>query len=385
MILPIQTSIEQRKTPYANYALIVLNVLIFFFEFTTDPRTGQTVLTQWAHNFMLKPNNLEVSQFITYAFLHGGFMHLFGNMFFLYLFGNNVNEKLGNINYICFYLAGGIASGFGHILLNSSPVLGASGAVAAVTGAYLVLFPRSLITVIYWFIIIGTLEVPALYFIAFKLIFIDNVMARTSQGVAYDAHLAGYAFGIASVLALIGTKIIPSADFDLYSTLKQWNRRRKFKSAVSQGYDPFSGTKKVKSKEVKTPAQKRKAGKINELRRQISTRINQHNISAAADLYLELIDIDEKQVPPKQYLLDIANQLASENRHSQAADAYEKFLKYYKNYEHSDQVQLMVGLIYARYLNNKVAAQKHLGSALEKLSDSSQISLCRKELSKLEN
>jgi outer membrane protein assembly factor BamD (BamD/ComL family) len=90
-------------------------------------------------------------------------------------------------------------------------------------------------------------------------------------------------------------------------------------------------------------------------------------------------------VPPKQYLLDIANQLASENRHSQAADAYEKFLKYYKNYEHSDQVQLMVGLIYARYLNNKVAAQKHLGSALEKLSDSSQISLCRKELSKLEN
>jgi len=102
-------------------------------------------------------------------------MHVIGNMFFLYLFGNNVNDKLGNIGYLCLYLGGSVFAGIGHAMLHSNPVLGASGAVAAVTGAYLVLFPRTLITVIYWFFFIGTMELPALYFIVFKLIVWDTM------------------------------------------------------------------------------------------------------------------------------------------------------------------------------------------------------------------
>ena len=90
-------------------------------------------------------------QFITYAFLHSGLLHIFGNMFFLYIFGNNVNDKLGHFGYLCFYLAGAVFSAVGHTLVSSNPVMGASGAVAAVTGAYLVLFPQTLITIVYWF------------------------------------------------------------------------------------------------------------------------------------------------------------------------------------------------------------------------------------------
>lgn len=388
MILPVRTSIQPRRTPYANYALIVVNIIIFFFELTTNAQ-GNTVLRPWVHNFMLKPNNMELSQFISYAFLHGGWLHIIGNMFFLYIFGNNVNDKLGNISYICFYLAGGVASGLGHIILNASPVLGASGAVAAVTGAYLVLFPQSLITIIYWFFIIGTLEVPAIYFIALKLILIDNVItANTAQDIAYEAHLAGYGFGIVSMLVLIGIGVVSSDHFDLFSMLRQWNRRRKFKDVVDKGYDPFKGniSRKIKAKEVKlSPAEKKRKERIEQLRKEITSRMNQRNISAAADLYLQLMEIDENQVPPRKYLLDIANQLASESKHQQAARSYEKFLKHYGNYEYSDQVQLMLGLIYSRYLKKPDPARRHLKAAMEKLTDESQLDLCRKELSKLES
>jgi len=141
MFLPIRTSIRPRQTPYANYALVGINIFIFFITYW--PHTIQIggrllpkILHSWAEQFMLYPDSPNIWQFVTYAFLHGSVMHIVGNMFFLYLFGNAVNDKLGNVGYVCFYLAGAVFSGLGHTLISSNPVLGASGAVAAVTGAY---------------------------------------------------------------------------------------------------------------------------------------------------------------------------------------------------------------------------------------------------------
>jgi membrane associated rhomboid family serine protease len=182
LLLPIRTSISPRQTPYVNYALIAVNVVVFFLTYSSphfDPITGEPeYLRHWAGQFVLdpRPGQLHLWQFVSYAFLHGGLIHILGNMFFLYLFGNNVNDKLGHIGYLCFYLAGAVLSGVGHIYMGGTAVLGASGAVAAVTGAYLVLFPQTLVTVIYWFFFIGTMELPALYFIAFKLIIWDNLI-----------------------------------------------------------------------------------------------------------------------------------------------------------------------------------------------------------------
>ncbi len=179
-ILPIRTSIRPWRTPYVNYGLIIANVIIFSLTYWPhrNPFTGTVgILRPWAEQFMLTPVRPYLWQFVSYAFLHGGLMHIVGNMYFLYLFGNNVNDKLGSVGYLCFYLAGGVFSGIGHTLISSSPVLGASGAVAAVTGAYLVLFPQTLITVLYWFLFIGTMEWSALYFIAFKLIVWDRLHA----------------------------------------------------------------------------------------------------------------------------------------------------------------------------------------------------------------
>ena len=393
MLLPIRTSIRPRQTPYANYALIILNIIVFLLTYAphyTITGMGRTVepLRSAANILMLTPSHPHLWQFITYAFLHANFMHIFGNMFFLFLFGNNVNGKLGNIGYICFYLAGGIFSAIGHIMVGGGNVLGASGAVAAVTGAYLILFPRTLITIIYWFIIIGTMEVPALFFIAFKMIFIDNVLARYTPNVAYDAHLSGYAFGMLSMLILLSTRLLASDGIDFWVMVKQWNRRRSYRDTVSQGYDPFTGmaAKKIKVKEVKkTPQQVEQEQKVQQMRTEIAGRLAQQNISAAARLYLELMETDSQQILSKQNLLDIANQLSSEKEHGHAAMAYEQFLENYGNYEYSEQVQLMLGIIYSRYLGNSDLATKHLTQAMKKLTDAGQLQMCKEELDKLQS
>ena len=390
MILPIRTSIRPERTPYANYALIAANVFVFFLEYQKDPRTGGLVFQPWVLQCMLTPVRPYLWQFVTYAFLHGGLAHIIGNMFFLYLFGNSVNDKLGNIGYLCLYFGGAVFAGVGHTLLHISPALGASGAVAAITGAYLVLFPQTLVTVLYWFFFIGTMELSALYFIAFKLIVWDNIVEPrfSPQSVAYDAHLAGYAFGIAAMLLLLAAGLITGGGFDLWSMVKRWNQRRLYRDVVSSGYDPFTGetgTKRIKVREVKkTPAQEQQDEDIKQLRDEISTRISQRNLPAAAAAYLELIELDSQQLLPRQYLLDIANQLVSEHKHADAAQTYEKFLAHYGSYEHIEQVELMLGVLYSRYLNQHELAIKHLQAAGEKLIDPGQLKMCRDELAKLQ-
>jgi len=396
MILPIKTSIQPRRTPYANYALVIVNVVIFLLSYYPhiDPYTRQPeYLRSWATQFVLnpQPGHLYLWQFVSYAFLHAGLMHIAGNMFFLYLFGNNVNDKLGNVGYLAFYLAGAVFSGIGHILLSGSAVLGASGAVAAVTGAYLVLFPQTLITVIYWFFFIGTMELPALYFIAFKLIIWDNMIEShlAPVAIAYGAHLSGYTFGIGAIVLLLATHIISGSNYDLWAMIKRWNRRRLYRDVVSSGYDPFTGqtkARRIKVKEViKSAAEKQKEEQIMQLRSEISNRIMQRNLPAAAEAYLELMEQDSEQILPRQQLLDIANRLAGENKHAESARAYEQFLSHYGTYEYAEQVELMLGVIYSRYLNQPELAIKHLQIAEKKLIDPGQLKMCRDELARIQN
>jgi len=395
ILLPIRTSIRPRRTPYCNYALIAVNVLIFLVTYSprvvlVNGQPFQEPLRLWADLFMLTPTRLHLWQFVSYAFLHGGWLHIIGNMFFLYLFGNNVNDKLGSVGYLCFYLAGAVFSGIGHTLLNNNPAVGASGAVAAVTGAYFALFPKTLVTVFYWlFYFIDTIDLPAFYFIGLKMILIDNVIVRTTPHVAYDAHLAGYAFGIASSLLLLGTRLISHDQTDLWFILRQWGRRRVYRGSVSDGYDPFKGRpgrKPVTVGEVKkTPAEEGRDEQAARLRSQIAQLINQKNLPEAAQLYLELAETGSEAVLAERHQLDVANQLMSMGRWEQSAAAYEKFLSHYKSYEYAEQVQLMLGILYSRYLGAPAKAVGYLKAARERLTDAGQIKMCEAELAKLES
>ena len=386
MLLPIRTSVRCQRTPYANYAIIAVNIVVFLSTYYWSDGRAREILRPWAEQLVLMPARPYLWQFITYAFLHSGLLHIFGNMFFLYIFGNNVNDKLGHFGYLCFYLAGAVFSAVGHTLVSSNPVMGASGAVAAVTGAYLVLFPQTLITVVYWFYIVGTWELPALYFIAFKMIILDNVIIRYTSNVAYDAHLAGYTFGIVSSLILLATGLLSSSQFDLWAMLKQWNRRRVYRDAISTGYDPYTGqggTKRITARDVTKPGPDEP--QIRQLREDIANSVYRHDLQTAAQQYLNLVSLDSGQVLPRQHLLDIANQFASEGEYNNAASVYEKFLTHYANYEHIEQVELMLGIIYSRYLEKPDLALNHLRVAERKIADPAQLLMCRSEIEKLQS
>jgi membrane associated rhomboid family serine protease len=380
MFLPIRTNIEPRRTPYANYLFIAANFVIFLLTLNFQSGEPKDIVRPYE----LVPLHPEIWQFVTYAFLHAGWWHIIGNMFFLYLFGNNVNDKLGNVGYSCFYLGGAVFSALGHSLIHAGspvPILGASGAVAAVTGAFLVLYPRTEITVMYVFFFIGTWDLPAILFIAIKMIIVDNLLMRVSN-VAYDAHLAGYAYGILVPIGLLSTKLISSTGLDLWTLIRQWNRRRQYRDVTGSGYDPFTGRKRIESREVERPLSPGEQ-KIRELRTEIGTRIDQGNVSAAAQLYLELINLDPGQVLPRQQLLDVANHLMASGQWEQAARAYETFMLHYGNYEYSEQVQLMLGIIYARYIKDNAKAKENLQRAIERLRDPAQIKMAKDELGRI--
>ncbi|MBN1766825.1 MAG: rhomboid family intramembrane serine protease [Sedimentisphaerales bacterium] len=395
-MIPIGTDNELRGTPLVNYSLIILNVVIYLLTHAPmdpmDSAVSFDTLREPARILKLDPEEPLIFQFVTCTFLHANLLHIIGNMFFLYVFGNNVNDKLGNLGYLLLYLGGGVFSSLGHALFNSSPVIGASGAVAAITGAYMVLFPQTRIHVLYFFIFIGTFDVPAMYFILFKLIVYDNVifpsMSPGVSNVAHGAHMAGYLFGIGIPLILLALKILPHSHFDLWALIDRWHRRKQYRSMVNKGYNAFGPdqviTKKVDVKVKNSALTDTQEEHIIELRAEISQAITNANLDEAVNKYLELITIRRQEVLPQQQQLDVANKLMQMGRHEEAALAYHTFLTHYERlYPFTEQIHLMLGLIYSRYLNQRQYALKHLKEAIEKLTDPGQKNMCQAELDHL--
>jgi membrane associated rhomboid family serine protease len=371
LVLPIRTDSPLRSTPWMNWALISANVIAFMVQWFA-----------WRDNppGAIDPRDPHLLHYFTYQFLHGDGFHIAGNMLFLYLFGNNVNDRMGQSGYLAFYLAGGVFAGIGHVLTSSMPAIGASGAVAAVTGAYLVLLPRSHVTIFYWVIILfGTIELPALFFILanFAKDFVFG-FSMSGEGIAHTAHLAGYIFGFTVSLVLLVVQLLPRDQFDMLALIQRWNRRRQYQGIVRQGFDPFR---------VGVPAGRGaphpSIDRIQDLRGQIGDLLAEHKVEDATKYYLELRAIDPQQVLARQNQLDVANQLYSQGTHAAAADAYEGFLRFYPRSDQVEQIQLILGLIYARYLNRPDKAREHLNTALPRLNDSRQQELARDELTKL--
>lgn len=377
IFFPIRTDRRQLHTPWVNYALIALNVVAFAYT------NRQVDLPEVIESWMLFPSNPNWRQFVTYQFLHSGYWHLVGNMMFLYVFGNNLEDRLGKISYLAFYLAGGVISGLGHCLASDAPVLGASGSVCAVTGAYLILFPKVYVTIFYWFFYIGTFEVTSLFLIG---VFIAQDLLQSlggGGGVAYEAHLAGYAFGVVIASGLLLTRLLPREPYDLLALIEHRRRKQQFRQLTQRGYRPWDfGQNASAPPQITgelTPQQKQLA----DLRSQISRAVAGHDLDHAARCYIDLLAIDAKQTLSQPHQLDVANHLMSDGRYEQAARAYELFLDAYKTYAHREQVELILGLIYARYLSRPPRARELLNVALPRLHDDKQRELARQALSAL--
>ncbi|MGD0541726.1 MAG: rhomboid family intramembrane serine protease [Tepidisphaeraceae bacterium] len=388
MLLPIRTDCPLHRIPWTNWGLIAFNILIFILtSFSPDGAHGPLALHhgQPVRDLLaLDPQNPALWQYFTYQFLHENWLHVLGNMLFLYIFGNNINDRMGNFGYLGFYLAGGVMAGVGHAMFDSAPVIGASGAVAAVTGAYLVLLPRSNITLLLFFFWVYPFEISSLWFVLFN--FMQDVLGEKLGGresVAHMAHITGTVFGAVLCLTLLLLHLLPRDQFDMFGLVARWNRRRQYRGMVSRGYNPF-GYVPPQPVDVRSQQLDPRTMRILEMRAEISEAIAHHNLPHAAFLFLELKKLDPTQVLSRQAQLDVANQLASQQLFLQAAEAYEQFLTHYPNFEQIEQVELMLGVIYARYIQQYERARQLLLRALARLHTEREIQWARSELSRIE-
>lgn len=387
MIIPLGTDSRLRTTPYMNWALIAANVIVFVVFQHLSNILGHWTLNMAAVNALtvnrydLSSAGHEISAYVTYAFLHEGWLHLLGNMLFLYIFGNNVNDKMGQVGYLGFYLAGAVFAGLAYVLMQpgTTPVIGASGAIAAVTGAYLVLFPRSNVTVFYFWVFIGKYEISGLWFIV--IFFAQDIVLNFAgnTGVAHVAHIGGTIFGFVISLALLSVQLLPRDQFDLVALVKQWNRRRQYRDMVSKGYNPFEYSPRHRSNQPPPPPDPRQEQIMN-IRGAILEAVARHDLPTAAHLYRQLKQIDPTQALPKPAQLDVANQLAGEQLYPQAAEAYETLLRTYPKAEQIEQIELMLGLVYSRYLGQFDKATHYLDRALLRLHDPTALAMAREEL-----
>jgi membrane associated rhomboid family serine protease len=212
-MLPIGDENDHAGVAFVTIALIVLNVVAFLNEVNRPEEAVQAFIFAWG----VVPREYALggdlppyipypfwSTLFTSMFLHGGWGHLGGNMLFLWVFGDNIEHRLGHVRFLLFYLGTGLAASFAHIIFNTSsaiPAVGASGAISGVLGGYLLLFPRNQVYVLTWG---GVMAVPAIFMLGLWILtqFISGVgaMATTAQtggGVAYMAHIGGFVAGLA--------------------------------------------------------------------------------------------------------------------------------------------------------------------------------------------
>jgi len=207
-MIPISDSIRSHRTPWITYALIVLNIGIY----ALPSVFGLADYTKMVQTFGLIPFRVmrsfdleAIADLLTSMFLHGSWLHLGGNMLYLWIFGDNVEDALGPIGYIAFYLLGGLLASAAHILSNPAstvPTIGASGAIAAVLGAYLVLFPASRVRTIIplgFFVRIAILPASVVLGLWFVLQLLQGFLTSgggtDAGGVAVWAHVGGFAAG----------------------------------------------------------------------------------------------------------------------------------------------------------------------------------------------
>lgn len=258
-MIPVGDSTRRHSTPWVTYAIIAANFLVFFAMLGMDasvPRVTPATAERFAeqtegvcYGFRAPPNDLNeficrwgfqpkeffdtvrgesgltgaerrwvLFSLVTAVFLHGGWLHILGNMLFLWVFADNIEDRLGRAGFLLFYLAGGAAASIVQGLIDPTsvvPVVGASGAVSAALGAYLVWFPRSTIHVVIPFFILLFIPLPVPAFVMIGLWFLQNLFAgyativdtaSTGGGVAWFAHIGGFVFGALVALTGIGRR-----------------------------------------------------------------------------------------------------------------------------------------------------------------------------------
>ena len=206
-MIPLRDVIPSRTTPGVTIAIIALNALVFAYEFSLGSEVNEFII-----GYGLIPAAFSWATLVTSMFLHGGFFHFAGNMLYLWIFGDNVEDRMGHGRFVAFYLLCGTAAALAQTIMSPDsvvPMVGASGAIAGVMGAYFVMYPHSrIVTLVPIFLFIQLIEIPAIFFLGiwFLMQFLSGVGSiataasrQPAGGVAFWAHVAGFVAGVGGV------------------------------------------------------------------------------------------------------------------------------------------------------------------------------------------
>lgn len=228
-MFPLQDTVQSRSFPVVNWMLIALNVFIFFVLLSLGPlaEVYVTIFGLVPARLLTYPGPLEFLTLFTSMFLHGGWAHLISNMMALYIFGDNVEDRMGSGRYLLFYLLCGLAAAFVHIAFNPNsliPTVGASGAISGVLAAYLILFPTArVITLVPLFFLPWFVEIPAVFYLGFWFVsqLLNGILTivagvQAFGGVAWWAHVGGFLAGLVLVRPFVSHRYIRRVYADEY-------------------------------------------------------------------------------------------------------------------------------------------------------------------------
>jgi membrane associated rhomboid family serine protease len=208
-VFPVSDVIPSRTVPFVTVGLIIVNAVVFLYQVTLPAELLDAFVAQYA----LIPASFSWINVFTSMFLHAGWMHVIGNMLYLWIFGDNVEDRLGHVRFLLFYLASGCAAAMLQLIINpftTVPMLGASGAIAGVMGAYFVLYPESrVLTAVFILIFFDLIEIPAIFFLGiwFVMQLLSGVGSLSAThanagGTAFWAHIGGFVVGVVVGIAL---------------------------------------------------------------------------------------------------------------------------------------------------------------------------------------
>lgn len=374
VLIPLSTDRPLRHRVLVTKLLIAANILVFLAFAALEARNPE------AYERLLRQLWIQQDPFHwwglwTSAFLHGGTIHLLGNMLFLWAFGPNLEDRLGKLGFLAFYLLGaGAASGL-HAVFETAPAIGASGAVSAVTGAYLVMFPRTSIRCLFF---ISLVQIPAWWFIGFSIAW-DILRSGSGSGIAHLAHLGGTLFGVGVAFGLLGTRILQPEPYDLFMMFRQRRRREQIRSAVehSNQHRPLSANGRRKREEAADRAGTRRA--------EVSRLHAEGKIERAGAEYKVLLSESgaDRALLSRRAQYDLGAHFFGQGDYQTAATTFQRFLKGYPEDREVPEVKLMLGLINARYLNDPIEARRLLEDARQRLREPSQRELAESILEDL--
>lgn len=385
--IPIGDENPTVRRPVVNLALIALNGAVFlalnvlrghdFFELSREDQV------RWG----LLPGDPSPERFLTSMFVHGGPLHLLGNMWFLHIFGDNVEDKMGRLRYLLFYLSWGVAGSLAFLVFGrpagaiagipreqveeiwrNMPMVGASGAIAGVMGAYLVLFPRARIRMIVWVLFIIPFTLPALLVIG--LYFLQDLLlgaflgGRQIGGVAYVAHTGGMVAGI--VAALVLKPILRARD------PSAWDRDTGF--ARGEDGEPAAGHAAYEPpRTIPMP----------DLRDQIVGAVLDARMDLALELHGRWIGSPRMETLPPQVEIEIAHEIFRRGRVPEALEAYRRFLGSHPAAPDAAEAKFRIGLIYARAGGDPSLARSWLEQAAAEHADPETAAFARRELDRM--